>query len=319
MQKQDRNAKDYALISLRGAAMGAADVVPGVSGGTVAFITGIYEELLDSIRSVTPSTVKLLFTEGVPAFWLRINGSFLLALLVGIAFSIFSLARAISYSLEAQPILVWSFFFGLILYSAWFVGRRIGHWTPSHLVGLLIGTGVAWWITVLSPAEAALTPLNIFLAGALAICAMILPGISGSFILLLLGMYTHVIAAIKGFDIVMLSLFMSGCLIGLLSFSHVLGWLLDRYHWGTLSVLTGFMIGSLNKIWPWKETLSWRTNSSGEQVPLMQSNVLPGEYAQISGEPSMLAGALICMLAGIVLVWLIEHIAARPGGEPLDS
>lgn len=315
MHHPDRNGKDYALISLRGVAMGAADVVPGVSGGTVAFITGIYEELLNSIRAITPSTVKLLFTEGVAAFWVRINGSFLLALVAGIGFSIFSLARAISYALEAHPILVWSFFFGLILYSAWFVGRRIGHWTPSHFVGLLIGTGVAWWITVLSPAEAALTPLNIFLAGALAICAMILPGISGSFILLLLGMYTHVIGAIKGLDLALLGLFVAGCLVGLLSFSHILGWLLDRYHWGTLSVLTGFMIGSLNKIWPWKETLSWRTNSDGEQVPLMQSNVLPAEYAEISGEPSMLLGGVICMLAGIALVWSIEHIADRSGSR----
>lgn len=319
MQEQTRSAKDYALISLRGAAMGAADVVPGVSGGTVAFITGIYEELLNSIRAITPSTVKLLLTEGIAAFWVRINGSFLSALLAGIALSIFSLARVISYALETQPILVWSFFFGLILYSAWFVGRRIGHWTPSHFVGLGIGTAVAWWITVLAPAEAALTPLNIFLAGALAICAMILPGISGSFILLLLGMYTHVIAAIKGFDVVLLGLFMSGCLVGLLSFSHLLGWLLDRYHWGTLSVLTGFMIGSLNKIWPWKETLSWRTNSQGEQVPLLQSNVLPAEYAEISGEPAMLLGGVLCMLAGIGLVWSIEHFAGRSGYGKLDS
>lgn len=315
MPARVRGGSDYALLYLRGMAMGAADVVPGVSGGTIAFITGIYEELIDSIRSVTPAAFRILFTEGIPAFWARVNGWFLLVLLAGIATSVFSLARLITWLLDTWPVPVWSFFLGLIACSAWFVGRRIGHWTPGHVGLLVLGAVFAWWLTAASPAAAPLTLLNVFLAGCIAICAMILPGISGSFILLLLGMYAHVLGAVKGFDLALLGVFAGGCLVGLLVFSHVLGWLLDRFHWGTLSVLTGFMVGSLNKVWPWKQTLTWRTNSHGEQVPLLQANVLPGGYADASGLDPMLPAALVCMAAGLLLVWGVDRIAGSPRGE----
>ncbi len=312
---QARGGLDYFLLYLRGLAMGAADVVPGVSGGTVAFITGIYEELINSIRAVTPAALRVLFTEGIPAFWTRVNGWFLLVLLAGIATSVFSLARVITWLLETWPVLVWSFFLGLIACSAWFVGRRIGHWTPSHIALLVAGAVFAWWLTAATPAAAPLTLLNVFLAGCVAICAMILPGISGSFILLLLGMYAHVLGAVKDLQFEVLGVFAGGCLVGLLLFSHVLGWLLERYHWGTLSVLTGFMVGSLNKVWPWKQTLTWRTNSHGEEVPLLQANVLPGGYTHATGLDAMLPAALLCMAGGLVLVWGIDRVAGGPAKD----
>ena len=286
--------------------MGAADVVPGVSGGTIAFISGIYEELLNAISSVNFKTLKLLKTEGVKAAWKAINGNFLLALLIGIFTSIVSLAKIISWLLENKPILVWSFFFGLVLASILYIGKQISKWNILMFVLLILGAIVAFYITTLQPLISEnSSPFFLFLAGALAICAMILPGISGSFILVLLGAYKPVLEAIHTKDFKLISILAAGAVIGLLSFSKVLKWLFAHYKNATLAVLTGFILGSLNKIWPWKETLTWRINSHGENVPFNEQSVLPFSF---EGDPQ-LTMAIVLALVGFGVIILLEKIA----------
>lgn len=291
--------------------MGAADVVPGVSGGTIAFITGIYDTLLESIRRVNPSLLGIWKRKGFKAAFNYINGFFLIALFGGILTSILSLAKFISWALETHPVPVWSFFFGLIMVSVYHMMRQVEHKTLSRFVFLLLGAVFAYSITVLKPLQMDPTSINIFFAGCIAICAMILPGISGSFILLLLGMYTPVLGAVKGLQIDVMALFAMGCLIGLLSFSHVLSWLLKRYRDFALVFLTGLMLGTLPKLWPWKETISWRINSKGEQVPLIQENLSPFNFESVTGQPSQLAIALVLMLAAIGLVLALEKVAEK--------
>ncbi|MCL9775248.1 DUF368 domain-containing protein [Vibrio methylphosphonaticus] len=300
---------NYLTTFLKGMAMGAADVVPGVSGGTVAFITGIYDMLLESIRRVNPSLFGIWKRDGFKAAFNHINGFFLIALFGGILTSILTLAKFISWALETHPIPVWSFFFGLILVSVYHMLKQVEQKTLSRFVCLLLGVAFAYCITVLQPSEMDPTNINIFFAGAIAICAMILPGISGSFILLLLGMYTPVLGAVKGLQLDVMAIFATGCLVGLLSFSHVLSWLLKRFRDFALVFLTGLMLGTLPKLWPWKETISWRTNSSGEQVPLIQENLSPFSFESVSGHPSQLAIAIVMMLVGIALVLGLEKIA----------
>lgn len=302
--------KNTLLLFAKGVAMGAADVVPGVSGGTVAFITGIYDELLRSIASV-PAAMGLFLRGRIVEAWKAANATFLLILLLGIMTSVVSLARVITYLLAEHPIPVWSFFFGLILVSTHLVVREVQRWNGSRVFSLLLGVAFAYWITVASPLQLGHDPLSLFLAGAIAICAMILPGISGSFILVLLGLYSFVLTAVKGLDITVLLIFASGCLVGLVSFAGILRWLLVRWRDLTLTFLTGLMIGSLNKIWPWKQTLTWRTDSQGEQVPVLQTSLLPGQFAQLSGQDPQLLLAIGLAVAGIVLVLGLEWLAAR--------
>lgn len=291
--------------------MGAADVVPGVSGGTIAFITGIYDTLLESIRRVNPSIIGIWKREGFKAAFDHINGLFLITLFSGIILSILTLAKLISWLLVEHPIPLWSFFFGLILISVVHVLKQVEKKNIVTGVFLLLGVGFAYTITVVSPLQMADTSLNIFIAGMIAICAMILPGISGSFILLLLGMYGPILAAAKGLQIDVLTLFMLGCVVGILSFSHVLSWLLKNFRDYTLTFLTGLMLGTLPKIWPWKETISWRTNSKGEQVPLVQHNLSPFEFESVIQQPSQLTLAIVMMLVGIGLVWGLEKVGSR--------
>lgn len=302
-----RNLLDYLGISLKGVGMGAADVVPGVSGGTIAFITGIYEELINSIKSVKPKNVGLLFSKGLPTFWRAINGTFLTFLLLGIGISIVSLAVAMTYLLEHHPILIWAFFFGLIVASAVYVGRKIKKWDAGVYIGLATGAVAAYLITILTPAETTTAGWFIFVSGAIAICAMILPGISGSFILLLLGKYEFMMNAIHDRDLLVIAIFGGGAVIGLLSFANVLSWLLKRFHNATIAVLTGFMIGSLNKVWPWKETLEYHLNSDGEKVPLLQENISPASYA---GD-AQLWPAIGLAVAGIAVILAIELISSK--------
>ncbi len=289
--------------------MGAADVVPGVSGGTIAFITGIYDTLLESIRRVNPSLIGLWRREGFKAAFAHINGTFLILLLTGILTSIFTLARVITWMLHTHPIPLWSFFFGLIIISVIHMFKQVSQWGFSRLVAVALGALFAFGITVLHPLNLEPTSLNILLAGSIAICAMILPGISGSFILLLLGMYTPILGAAKTLDITTLGLFATGCVIGLLTFSHVLSWVLRNYRDIALTFLTGLMIGTLSKIWPWKQTLTWRTNSSGEQVPLIEQNLSPFNFEQLTGQPALLGYAVLAMIVGITLVWGLEKLA----------
>ncbi|SFS80648.1 DUF368 domain-containing protein [Lutibacter maritimus] len=303
---QQRNFFQYLIITLKGVAMGAADVVPGVSGGTIAFISGIYEELLSSISSVNFNTLKVLKNEGIKAAWKRVNGNFLVALLLGIFISVISLSKIISYLLENQPILVWSFFFGLVLASILYVAKQITEWNFITVILLLIGAIGAFYITTLQPLVSEhSSPLFIFLAGVLAICAMILPGISGAFILVLLGAYKPVLDAIHDKDFKLLATLAAGAIVGLLSFSKILNWLFKHYKNFTLSVLTGFILGSLNKIWPWKETLTWRTNSHGIKVPFNEQSVSPLNF---NGE-AHISTAILLALFGFALILILEKLA----------
>ncbi|MGB5446471.1 MAG: DUF368 domain-containing protein [Psychromonas sp.] len=298
-------------IFLRGLAMGAADVVPGVSGGTIAFITGIYSELLHSLSRFNLQLISTLKNQGISAAWRHVNGNFLLSLGLGILTSILSLARIIIYLLDHQPLLVWSFFFGLILASSIFVVRQMRGWRWDGILLLLIGIALAVAIGQLRPAEVVASHAYIFMAGAIAICAMILPGISGSFILLLLGVYGHVIGAVKSLELTTLIFFAGGCVIGLLSFVRVLTWLLDNYHQRVIALLAGFIAGSLYLVWPWKEVLSVYTDSHGIAKPLTQANVLPAKFELITGQSSQLVACVLLMLLGLVVVFALEKFGEK--------
>lgn len=287
--------------------MGAADVIPGVSGGTIAFITGIYEELLETINAVNLTALKKLKTEGLKGFWKHINGNFLIALFLGIGVSIISLAKLITHLLEHHAVLLWAFFFGLILSSIYLVGKKIAKWDVSKIIGLIVGTAIAFYITLLPPMENPNALWYVFISGAIAICAMILPGISGSFILLLLGSYEMVLGAIKDVKLSIIAVFAAGCITGLLSFSKLLNWMFKKHHDLTIAVLTGFLIGSLNKIWPWKTTISTRVNSHGEIVPFMQENILPNHF---DGSPHILP-AIGMAIFGLALIIVLEKVASK--------
>ena len=291
--------------------MGAADVVPGVSGGTIAFITGIYDTLLESIRRMNLSVLGLWKREGFKNAFNHINGFFLISLFAGVFTSIATFAKLISWLLVTHPVPLWSFFFGLVLVSVFHILKQVERRDIIRFIFLLLGVAFAYSITVLKPLQMEPTRINLLIAGAIAICAMILPGISGSFILLLIGMYSPVLDAVKEFQIDVLALFLSGCVLGLLTFSHVLSWLLHSFRDFTLLFLTGLMIGTLPKIWPWKETISWRTNSKGEQVPLIQENLSPFDFEAVTSQPSQLVVAIVMMFVAIALVLGLEKFSER--------
>lgn len=290
--------------------MGAADVVPGVSGGTVAFITGIYEELINSLKSIDLDALRLLGSFRIGEFWNKINGSFLLVLLAGVATSLISLAKLMTYLLTYHPILLWAFFFGLILISAPLILREIHKWTLTTVFSFIAGIVISYFITILSPAETPTNYLFIFFCGALAICAMILPGISGAFILLLIGKYEYMIKALLEINIPVILTFISGCLAGLLGFSRFLSWILRDYRFPTLALLAGFMIGALNKVWPWKQVISFRLNHEGMQVPAFDKSISPWNYFSVTGQDPQVFKAILCAALGILLVIAIEKIAA---------
>ena len=298
---------DYFIISLKGIAMGAADVVPGVSGGTIAFISGIYEELIETINNVNLSLIRTLKDKGLASAWKQLNGNFLFTLLLGIGISIVSLAKGIKWLLENEPVLLWSFFFGLVLASIFFVGKQISKWTLANISGFIVATFVAYYITTLSGLSSTDSSLFLFIAGALAICAMILPGISGAFILVLLGAYEPVLDAVNNRDFKTLAIIGSGAIIGLLTFSRILKWLFNHFRNLTLAILTGFILGSLNKIWPWKHVLTYRTNSKGEEVPLLEESVSPFTF---DGNPQ-LWWAIGLMLIGFFTIILLEKLGNK--------
>jgi putative membrane protein len=281
--------------------MGAADVVPGVSGGTIAFITGIYEELINSIRGINLKAIKLFFTGRWFSFWKQINGNFLLAVFSGIFISVLSLAKVLEYLLEHQPVLIWSFFFGLVLASSYVVSRKIIQWRYPKIVAVVAGIGIAYYITSVTPTTTTDASWFVVFSGGLASCAMILPGISGSFILLLLGKYSFALHAVNERIILDLLLLGAGAVTGLILFANLLSWLLKKYHDITIAVLVGFMIGSLNKIWPWKETLNTIV-VEGEVRPLVEKNILPS-----MGNPGdQFWFALLMAAAGIALILIVE-------------
>ncbi len=287
----------YLLVTVKGLCMGAADVIPGVSGGTIAFLTGIYGELIDSIKSIDIKALKFLFTGKFRQFWLKINGNFLFSLVLGILISIFSLAKLMQYLLLHQPISLWSFFLGLILASPIYIIKEIEGKKLIHLIPTIVGMAVGVLICLISPTETTDALWFIFLCGAIGICAMILPGISGSFVLLLLGKYAYIIGAVSDFNIPVLVVFALGALIGIILFSKFLSWLLKKAYNSTLFFLSGLMIGSLVKVWPWKRLLD-----SGVDRP-----VLPGDF---SGDPQLLQ-AVIWFAIGVLLLFGIEYLAKR--------
>lgn len=271
--------KKYGFLFLKGMAMGAADVIPGVSGGTIAFITNIYETLIHSLSQFDVRAIHLLLKGQFKDFWSHINGTFLTVLFAGIFTSILSLAALLSHTLETYPIQLWSFFFGLVFASIFIVGKQVQQWKLFTLISFALGAAVAFWITSL-PAVAGSTSYGyLILCGALAICAMILPGISGSFILLLLGAYATVLEAIADREWAIIAAVGIGAAGGLLSFTRILKWVFAKYHDLTVALLSGFLLGSLNKIWPWKEVLVTFTKHPGtpeeEIVPIVTQNLAP--------------------------------------------
>lgn len=306
-----KSMKDHLVLVLKGMGMGAADVVPGVSGGTIAFITGIYEELINSIKSINLKALKLFFSGKFREFWECINGTFLMSVFIGIGISVFSLAKGLEFLLNNYPILVWSFFFGLIVASSIYVARTIKNWSTGTIVAGILGIAIAYFITVITPAEANTTYWFVFVAGSIAICAMILPGISGSFILVLLGMYKFILEAVGNLDIAVILIFLTGAALGIIVFSNILSWLLKKYHNTTIAVLAGFMVGSLNKVWPWKEVTETFIDRHGDIKPLSEKNILPGTYEQISGHEAWLLGAIALAMVGFALIFIIEGLSKK--------
>jgi len=302
-----RNFVDYFILVFKGMAMGAADVVPGVSGGTIAFISGVYEELIATLNSINLNSLKTLKLQGVSATWKKINGNFLLALFVGILLSILTLSKLVAWLLLEEPVLLWAFFFGLVLASIIFVLKKINQWNSAVFLGLILGGVFAYQLTQLNALGNSDSNWYLFLSGAIAICAMILPGISGAFILVILGSYANVLQALNDKDIAKITIFMTGALIGILSFSRLLKWLFKRFKNMTLAVLTGFMIGALSKIWPWKKTLSFRENSDGISVPLKEQCIAPFSF---DGDPQILS-AIGLMLFGFLMIFFLEKIGAK--------
>ncbi len=310
--RKSRDTKGWLRLGIRGMAMGAADLVPGVSGGTVAFISGIYEELLDTIAGLGWGTVRTLFAEGPSAAWHRYNLGFLAALVTGIGLSVALLAGTLHHLLAHHPVLLWSFFFGLVAASVPFMLRDIPRaaFSATIVAALIAGGAIAWWLTGLPPLLQGDAPAFIFGAGAIAICAMILPGISGSFILVLLGAYSAVIGALKSFDVVRIAAFVGGALTGLLGFSKGLGWVFRRHREVALALLSGFLVGSLRKLWPWKKDLTPLFTHSDGRVEFLQANLAPWDHP----DPHV-AAALACMAAGAVMVGGLGALAQRGAQE----
>ena len=303
--------------------MGAADVVPGVSGGTIAFISGIYQELIDSINNVNLSVLKTLKKDGLRAAWQQVNGSFLLALLTGIFISVLTFSKIITHLLADHPILVWSFFFGLIIASIVLIWKETSNWKLVDILALVLGIVISYYITIARPVSSPDSYWYIFLSGFIAIIAMILPGISGAFILLLMGSYETVIGTINKFRegivnfdmeilgeaMVKLSVFAIGAIIGLKSFSKILHWMFEKHKNTTLALLIGFMAGSLNKVWPWKQVLETRVNSHGEVVPFIENSILPQNF---DGNPQVMTAVILAVI-GFVVIFGMEKMASKLG------
>lgn len=333
-----RRFKDYFLITLKGIAMGAADAVPGVSGGTIALISGIYTELISTISNVNISLLKTWRKDGFATFWKQLNGNFILALIIGILTSFVSFMRVAKYLIEQHPILIWSFFFGLIIASIFFVGKQISKWNFTSIISLIIGAGIAFYITTLPSLASNNNPYFLFIAGAIAICAMILPGISGSFILVILGAYKTLSDAFHDWDFKRIAIFGTGAVVGLLSFSRVLKWLFKHYKNTTLALLTGFIIGSLNKVWPWKKTITVLNETTGQVTSMteisdlatlsvfqqqtnnfktyktvLEESISPIHYSEMNqylvNNYILTAGLL--MLAGFLTIFILEKIGNK--------
>ena len=302
-----RNFLDYLWLFFKGMAMGAADIVPGVSGGTIAFISGIYEELISTLSQFKISLIYELKSEGFRSVWIKVNGNFLLAVFLGIASSILLLSELVTWLLDEEPILIWAFFFGLVVASILYVFKKIERLNAVALIVLLLGVFIAYQITKLEILNNSESYPYLFLSGAIAICAMILPGISGAFILVIMGAYASLLEAINDRDLLKIATFGLGALVGILSFSRILKWLFTKYKDLTLALLTGFMAGALVKIWPWKKVLTERIDSKGISVPFKRECVLPFEF---DGEPQLYL-ALTLMLIGFLIIFIFDFISLK--------
>ena len=277
--------------------MGIAEIIPGVSGGTIAFITGIYEELINSIKSINASSLKLLLSFKLSLFWKQINGSFLLTLLVGMLTSILALSRVIVFLIEEHPFKIWGFFFGLIIASTIVIFYQIKLVNSKVFISALIGLIISSYIALEAPSSTPNSNLFIFLSGAIAISAMILPGISGSFILVFLSKYEFILNSLNNFDVAVISVFVGGCVVGLVTFSRVFSYLFKKYNDVVISVLVGFLLGSLFKIWPFYKVLEY--NASNE--PIYTNPVLP-----TSSQQGDLMYFILFSIIGFVSMWLVE-------------
>lgn len=318
-EQEQRTLRDYAGLVLRGMAMGASDIVPGVSGGTMAFILGIYEELIQSIRDVAqPPFVRALLQRRWREALQILNWPFLTAVAGGILLAILSMASGLEWLLENQPVLLWSFFFGLVLASVVTVSKRVSNWTVPLYVALALGAAGAFILVGLVPVQTPTSWWFLFLSGALAICAMILPGISGAFILVLLGKYEYVLNAVNQRDILTIGLIGVGAVVGLVTFAQILGWLFKRYQNATIAVLTGLMLGSLRKVWPWKLDVDWVRDragqlvldSHGEQIVAVQKNIVPQLTINNQFNWEVLFAVGLALL-GFVIVFLLDWLASR--------
>ena len=317
MSKKENPFKRYIILYVKGLGVGAANSVPGVSGGTIALIMGILEELLDSLRSLSPKNFKLLLTGQFKTFWRQINGNFLMFVGLGVVTGLVVLAKTVLKMLDAYPVETWSFFFGLILISTLSVIRTISKTTLFTVVSFCVGAIVAYLITLLSVAQTPNDLWFIFLCGAIALCVMIMPGVSASFILLIMGKYQYILTAVNEFKIDVLAVFGVGAIIGLLSFSHFMSWLLRKHYDITISLLAGFMFGALNKVWPWKvqinpatdETWAWNMERFADHsLNLIEKSHLPQTFEQITGVEANLNAGLISAAAAIILFVTIEAL-----------
>jgi putative membrane protein len=300
-----RPFRGYVALTVKGFCMGAADVVPGVSGGTMAFILNIYEELIASIRAFDLDLLKVLMTFRVKDAIKQTPWQFLGAVGTGILMAIFTLARVLSWLLENRPVLIWSFFFGLIVASVFSVSRHCTRRTPFLFALVGCGAVFTYFLVGMVPASTPNTPWFLFISGAIAICAMILPGVSGAFILVLLGKYHYVLEAVNNRDIMILFLIGSGAVVGLVTFARFLGWLFNRYHDSTIAILTGLMLGSLRKVWPWKQTLKSVADVHGDVAISLQRNVLPHW-------PDREIVAAICLaLLGFLIVFVLNWLGEK--------
>ena len=318
--KKRRTLSQYLGIVARGVCMGASDIVPGVSGGTMAFILGIYEELIDSIRTLgRPNFLQAVFRLRIKEIFQILNWEFLLSVLIGIFIAVVTLSHALETLLINQPVYLWSFFFGLVLASVLVVSKRIKNWTSSLIGMLLLGAVGAYLLVGLVPVQTPDAWWFLIISGAVASCALILPGISGAFLLVLLGKYQYVLGAVNDLragDLnaaVPLIFVAIGAVIGLVTFAQILGWLFREYHDLTVALLIGLMVGSLRKIWPWKLDLAWLQdaagnfvlNSEGQKIIVEQANVLPD-----FGSSQFLI-AVVLALVGIGVILLLENLATR--------
>ena len=304
-----RSTRQYGLLLLRGMAMGAADVVPGVSGGTIAFITGIYEELIASLSRFDQRVFGHWKKHGLLATCGYLNLPFLITLFAGILLSVVSLANVVVHLMEQQPVLLWSFFFGLIVASTVHLLRQVPSWSWRRVLLLVLGLALALVVSSLRPSQLPDQWWVVTAAGAIAICAMILPGISGGFLLLMMGMYSTVVGAVSVLDFAILVPFAVGCGFGIIAFSHLLEWLLVRFRIATMAFLTGILMGSLNVIWPWKHTLESYLDRHGELVPLVQENLSPFHFQAVTGQSSQFVSAMVLCILGVAMVLLMERFS----------